>query len=181
MYYFDLKRQKTYDALIRAFEELMQEKTVDTLTVRELCQRASIGRNTFYSHFEDKYAFLQYYISLCKESIEASAARWKDDFIQYQITIAAESFRFLSDHRFLWDRNITAPSSCMLQDMIKNHIRILLINELNSQEDRTGLHITVSKELLASFYAGGLLELFMEGLSNDRITEEEISRYLQVF
>lgn len=51
----DLRIQKTYDALMAAYQELLTEKTFEELTVRELCGRAKIRTATFYSHFPDKY------------------------------------------------------------------------------------------------------------------------------
>lgn len=56
----DLRVQKTYRALMAAFEALMAEETFDDITVNELCARALIRRPTFYSHFEDKYDFLRF-------------------------------------------------------------------------------------------------------------------------
>ena len=55
----DLRVRKTYEALMRAFEDLLTGKTFDDITVNELCERAMIRRPTFYSHFEDKYDFLR--------------------------------------------------------------------------------------------------------------------------
>lgn len=176
MNHFDLKRQKTYNSLIWAFEELMKEKTVDALTVRELCHKASIGRNTFYSHFEDKYAFLQYYISLCKESVQQKTACWKNDLTRYQAETGLEFFRFMNEHRYLWEKNISSSSSDLMKEMIKNNIKAPLIEELATLEDRTGKKAAISKELLASFYAAGIIEIFMDHLYCDRYSEEEIEQ-----
>lgn len=46
----DLRVQKTYRALMAAFEALMAEETFDDITVNELCARALIRRPTFFSH-----------------------------------------------------------------------------------------------------------------------------------
>lgn len=40
----DLRVQKTYSALMAAFEALMAEETFDDITVNELCARALIRR-----------------------------------------------------------------------------------------------------------------------------------------
>lgn len=40
----DLRVQKTYRALMAAFEALMAEETFDDITVNELCARALIRR-----------------------------------------------------------------------------------------------------------------------------------------
>ena len=69
----DLRVQKTYSALMAAFEALMAEETFDDITVNELCARALIRRPTFYSHFEDKYDFLRFYLNEIQWQIESEA------------------------------------------------------------------------------------------------------------
>ena len=71
----DLRVQKTYRALMAAFEALMAEETFDDITVNELCARALIRRPTFYSHFEDKYDFLRFYLNEIQWQISYSVSR----------------------------------------------------------------------------------------------------------
>ena len=177
--HLDLKRKKTYAALLRAFEALMKEKSFDELTVHELCQRAEVGRNTFYAHFEDKYAFFQYYITLRKEQIEAVSAAPGDDFLAFRLRVVKELFVYLRDNRFIWEKNIKAPSAWMLRDMIKDNVKAPLLEELKNAEKITGKTFPVSKELLASFYASGIIEVYTECLYNDRIAESEVLRDLE--
>lgn len=44
---------RSRDALHAALTSLMHEKPFDAITVRELVQRARVGRTTFYAHFQD--------------------------------------------------------------------------------------------------------------------------------
>ena len=175
----DLKRKKTYDALIRAFEELMKEKTLDDLTVHEFCARASVGRNTFYSHFEDKYAFFRYYISLRKERIEGLSAAADDDFLSFRLRVVKTLYQYLRDNRFIWEKNISSQSAWMLRDMMKDNIKAPLVEELNRLEQQTGKSLVVSKNLLASFYASGIIEVFTESLYNERIPEQKVLEDLE--
>ena len=48
----DLRYMKTERAIRRAFHELLQEKDMRRITVRELVERAEINKTTFYSHYE---------------------------------------------------------------------------------------------------------------------------------
>ncbi len=50
----DRRQVKTQKAILQAFHELLREKPVDRITVRELAERANIGKSTFYAHFETK-------------------------------------------------------------------------------------------------------------------------------
>jgi AcrR family transcriptional regulator len=49
--------------LVRAFNELLEEKGHSGLTVQEIAERATINRATFYSHFRDQHELFDYVIS----------------------------------------------------------------------------------------------------------------------
>lgn len=48
----DLRYIKTERAIRKAFHELLQEKDMKRITVRELVERAEINKTTFYCHYE---------------------------------------------------------------------------------------------------------------------------------
>lgn len=79
----DLRVQKTYSALMAAFEALMAEETFDDITINELCARALIRRPTFYSHFEDKYDFLRFYLNEIQWQIESEADAATDSPVEH--------------------------------------------------------------------------------------------------
>lgn len=62
MEHLDLRIQKTYKLLIYAFEDLLNEKEFEDISVTEICDAAMIRRPTFYTHFLDKYDFLTFFI-----------------------------------------------------------------------------------------------------------------------
>ena len=51
----DLRVRITHRMLIDAFLQLRAEKPLRKIPVRELCERAGVGRGTFYAHFLDVY------------------------------------------------------------------------------------------------------------------------------
>ena len=48
----DLRYIKTERAIRKAFHDLLQEKDMKRITVRELVERAESTKTTFYSHYE---------------------------------------------------------------------------------------------------------------------------------
>ena len=58
----DLRIQKTYAALTRAFTDLLKVKSFEQITVKELCDSAVVRTATFYNHFADKYEFADFVI-----------------------------------------------------------------------------------------------------------------------
>ena len=52
----DKRIEKTKQAIKSAFMELRAKKSLEKITVKELCELAYINKSTFYSHYEDIYA-----------------------------------------------------------------------------------------------------------------------------
>ena len=55
----DRRVRKTKLALEQAFLELLAEKDLDRITVKELAERADITRKTFYLHYSSIEAFVE--------------------------------------------------------------------------------------------------------------------------
>src|SRR5262249_62033811 len=50
----DRRVQRTQSLLREALGSLLHEKDYDSISVREILDRANVGRSTFYMHFRDK-------------------------------------------------------------------------------------------------------------------------------
>ena len=51
----DKRVANTKEAVTRVFSDLLKEKSIDEISVTEICQKANINRGTFYSHYKDPY------------------------------------------------------------------------------------------------------------------------------
>lgn len=49
---------RTRQIITEAFRALLQTKGFDTITIKDIAQKATINRSTFYAHYEDKFALL---------------------------------------------------------------------------------------------------------------------------
>lgn len=49
-----------------SFKELVLEKPVEKITIKEITDRAGVIRVTFYNHFQDKYELLEW---ICREEV----------------------------------------------------------------------------------------------------------------
>src|ERR1700694_1083991 len=56
----DRRVKRTYQLLQSALDQLMREKEFRQITVQDIADGAEVNRATFYAHFEDKYALLNY-------------------------------------------------------------------------------------------------------------------------
>lgn len=50
----DRRSQRTQQSLMEALLSLLNEKHYDEILINEICERANVGRSTFYAHFQTK-------------------------------------------------------------------------------------------------------------------------------
>jgi len=58
----DPRVKRTRELIQRSFMDLVDEKGFNSISVQDITARAGINRATFYAHFPDKYALLDYAI-----------------------------------------------------------------------------------------------------------------------
>ena len=67
----DPRVKRTRGLILKSFENLLAEKGFETISVQDVTDKAQINRATFYAHFQDKYALLDYSIGqMFKQEIE---------------------------------------------------------------------------------------------------------------
>src|SRR5512145_2897033 len=59
----DPRVKRTRSLILRSFEDLLASKGFESISVQDVTDKAEINRATFYAHFPDKYALLDYSIS----------------------------------------------------------------------------------------------------------------------
>lgn len=59
----DPRVRRTRGLILRSFESLLAEKGFESISVQDVTDKAEVNRATFYAHFPDKYALLDYSIS----------------------------------------------------------------------------------------------------------------------
>lgn len=59
----DRRVKRTRKLLQEAFMALIAEKSFQSISVQDIAERADVNRATFYAHFVDKYALLDYVVS----------------------------------------------------------------------------------------------------------------------
>lgn len=103
-----------------AFVELLGEKkSLSSLTVSELAERADIAKSTFYNHYDDIYSVAEEMLDELIESldriIDAMEADSTADYKTYLMSI----FEFLKENEATYRTMIVSPDVRMFTDKIK--------------------------------------------------------------
>lgn len=73
----DIRVIRTQTAILKALAELIQKKKLSTITITDLCAKASINRNTFYYHYNNIFEFLDEHKQIVIEDIKKVAEKSK--------------------------------------------------------------------------------------------------------
>ena len=147
----DRRTQRTRQALSHALISLIQEKRYETITVHDICDRANVGRSTFYAHYQDKADLLASNFQQVMESL-GSGIEWRDERFVFPV---APIFRHVQEHYHLykalaWGRGfdeLLRAGQKQWRAQIEAHLATLL------PEDRT---LTVPLDVVTTYLAGGL-------------------------
>jgi AcrR family transcriptional regulator len=151
----DRRVRKTERLLRDALVSLIHEKSYDSIAVKEILDRANVGRSAFYAHFHDKDALLANGIhQMLRERpprpLPSGAKRFRN-VIWFSLPV----FEYVSSFRHSEDSLMGADG----RTIIHEHLRQVLIDTIADEvrtcvprrESGTG---RVPPELLAEYVAG---------------------------
>jgi AcrR family transcriptional regulator len=157
--------------LIReAFRELLHSKGFDAVTVKDIAQKATINRATFYAHFEDKFALLdeiteQAFREMIPEQV-ANAQDFTDEICNQLIVM---TYRYVVD--FYKICRIDSHSMAKLVDeKIKKLLQQTIESILLKMDPRHGAirhHIKIMAAMTGSTIYGAALYWLHVGEKDD--------------
>lgn len=178
----DLRVQKTYTALFRAFEELLKNKQFEDITVTELCDAAVIRTATFYKHFPDKYAFVAFMVQELRTQYYESATKLQAATREeYYLNLIRAGFDFLAENESL----VKAADSDGMMNIIASttgdSLRRALIANLN-QDNANGYVLVSTPEMTAELMIGAINQTVRWWMRHQKeMSSAEYLRSLQPF
>ena len=174
----DLRIVRTRKLLSNTLLGMMEEESIEKISVIDLCAKAMVNRATFYAHFEDKYHLLTYALEELKDELyeqftKENKATTPNDTLRLLMAMAVEFFYEEKGHvaRILVN-NRNGKVIATVQDSIAQSIRYQFSKFKDAYEIKIPTHI------LASFIAGGLINTALYCLDNpNKHTKEELLMY----
>lgn len=177
----DLRIIRTRRLLMSTLLDMMEEESIEKISVIDLCNRAMVNRATFYAHFEDKYHLLNFALEELKDNIYAKFTK------DAKLTTPTETLSSLLAMaiEFFFDRqtpimsiirnNRNSKVISTIQDSIAQSVKYQLSKYKDSYDVRVPLHV------IASFIAGGMVNVALWCIDNpDKYTKEDFFRYLNI-
>lgn len=161
---------RTRQLIREAFRELLQNKGFDAITIKDIAQRATLNRATFYTHYEDKYALME---EITEESFHKMIPEQVENAQEFTAEICNELI--LMTHRYIVDfyqicRMDSKSIATLVDEKIKKMLQqiiecIFLKGENHNMESRN--HTKIIAAMTGSAIYGAAYEWLRVG-GNER-------------
>jgi len=157
----DRRVQRTHQLLQGALMSLIREKGFEALTVREIIDRANVGRATFYAHFDNKEDLLlsgleELRASLKERQRQAFSGGTRND--ERAFAFSREMFAHAAEHRDVYEPMVGKQSGAVVQQLIHKMLVDLVRDDLKALASGRDSASTPT-EAVVQFVAGGLFGL----------------------
>lgn len=129
----DRRVQKTQDLLHEALASLIREKAYDSISVKEILDRANVGRSTFYMHFDDKDELLASIIRDMLRTVRSneppSSAKPYERVIWFSLPI----FEHIHQHRRIAEARMGTRARAVIHEHLQKVLVDLIENDVGKE------------------------------------------------
>jgi AcrR family transcriptional regulator len=126
----DRRVQKTQNLLREALASLIREKNYDSIVVKEILDRANIGRSTFYTHFRDKDELLVSSIHDMFRSVQSprlpASAKSYERIIWFSLPI----FEYHDQHRRMGEARMGTRGRAIIHEHLQKVLAELIADDV---------------------------------------------------
>jgi AcrR family transcriptional regulator len=126
----DRRRMRTRAALREALLMLILERGWDAIAVQDLCERANIGRSTFYTHYPNKDALLVGSLDELRAALRQSAVSAREGGASSDFGFALGLIEHAYEQRRLFKSLVGRRSGYAVQQRFKEMVIKLVGDEL---------------------------------------------------
>ena len=175
----DLRIVRTRKLLSNTLLDMMEEESIEKISVIDLCNRAMVNRATFYAHFEDKYHLLAFALEELKDDLYAKFTKETTltspmETISSLMMMAIEFF--FDKHNHICNiirNNRQGKVVSTIQYSIAHSIKYQLSKYKDTYE------IKLPLQVLSSFVAGGMVSTALWCIDNPgKYTQDEFLSYV---
>jgi AcrR family transcriptional regulator len=152
----DRRVQKTRTLLVEALGSLIHEKPYGAIVVREILERANVGRSTFYMHFRGKDELLVSGIQdmLGLRSATLPSASRSERVIQFSLPI----FEHIEQHRRTSEDKMGIPDRAVVHERLRRVLGDRIADEVGqSIHERGTTPSRMPRELLVEHVASSFI------------------------
>jgi len=155
----DLRVIKTKNNLETALIELLKEKSLEKITVTELCKRSGITRKTFYLHYENVPKYYEEFVGYLLDELDQSLQKATDYRLQSEQLEPKmiHLFEHVYSNKEFYQFIFSSHSKFAYYEMFFKRIRELFKNSREAMDQNDEVI-----EFEASYHANAILGIILE-------------------
>ena len=163
----DRRSQRTRQALGDALVELMMEKGYDAVSIKDIIDRANVGRSTFYSHYADKDGLFVSQLDRLMDLLSQHVPREHAEANPFFPSLGL--FLHIKQQQKLY-RILTWGSGA---DVLTKHLQKSMSEKIEERLMAGGQTYEIPVPVIANFLAGSFLSLVKWWLDNKMVYSPE--------
>ena len=176
----DLRVRRTHKLLWEALMVELSERTIEEITVSDICERAMVHRTTFYKHYEDKYALLeqgirQMYNDLLAEEEHKPPSAYS---VEHPPPYFIRLFEHAAQHQHFYKLMVCGEGIGRFQKLLKEYIAEVVSAKVGELPP-ANQPFAIPLDMHAHFVSGATLSLLSWWLEHDMpFTPHQMAQYL---
>jgi AcrR family transcriptional regulator len=174
----DRRVQRTKSSLHEALIGLAREKPYPSIAVKEILDRANVGKSTFYTHFRDKDELLESGIHEMLQSIQRRSGQGSS--LEQVVAFSLPILRHVDEHRHVSGQQMTREGRLVMHEHLRDVLTNLIADDLVRLTRIRRTTQPVPIELIARHVATAfvlVLNWWVE--SNERLTPGEVDAHFR--
>lgn len=174
----DLRIIRTRKLLSNTLLDMMEEASIEKISVIDLCNKAMINRATFYAHFEDKYHLLSFALEELKDDLYekfTKNAKFTTPIETINSVLLMGVDFFFDKHNHISNiirNNRNGKLISTIQDSIAQSVKYQLSKYKESYD------VLIPLNILSKFIAGGMVSTMLYCIENpDKYTRKDFEEY----
>ncbi len=173
----DMRIRRTKKLMWEALLSLLEKQRFASISVKAICEQAMVHRATFYSHFTDKCALLDYGL---QEAVQTTMQeiQW-NEAPEMQAKLYSSLLEYMITHQRLFsllllNNGTESFSNLLLRRFVANAERQL------ARSEKSVKRTAIPTAIRAQFYAGGFLQVITWWVEQEvRVPSRDLADYLQ--
>jgi AcrR family transcriptional regulator len=144
--------------LHEAFASLIREKPYDSIAVKEILDRANVGRSTFYTHFRDKDDLLVSGIHDMLRAVYATELKTSDKRYERIIRFSLPIFEQIDQHRQSGAAKMDTRARAILHERLQQVLAELIADDVKKDLHGRGKSARqIPPDLLVKYVASAFI------------------------
>lgn len=148
----DIRIAKTKKGIINAFLKLRSKKTIEKITVKELCEKAEINKSTFYAYFKDIYNLSEYLETQIANEVVSSLQHPEYLFSKPDIFIRELSYAYTAQENLIHTL-FSGSRANMLLVRVEDSLKEIIFSLRPDYKDNITANVLFTFSIYGGFYA----------------------------